>query len=350
MPTTYAIIKGNQYMDATTYTGTGNVASTVVNAGGFQPDFVWGKARSAVYTNVLYDSVRGTGATKSLYTDDTNAEGFYSAFTNLTSFNSNGFSTGVTSSTNVLNNSGTTFVAWQWKAGAGSNVTNTSGTVTSTVSANTTAGFSICTFNAGSTGNQSFGHGLGVAPKMVIVKDRVTTGAGWVVYHASVTNANQYLLLSNTAAVSSVTGVWGSAVPTSTVVNFGSNLATIANANTVSYCWAEVPGFSAFGSYTGNGSADGPFIYTGFRPKYVMYKTSSVVGNWVVVDSSRDLYNPESNYLIPNTNAVEGSATLMDFLSNGFKLRTAGAGTNGSGETIIYAAFAETPTKYANAR
>lgn len=343
MPTTYAIIQGNKYMDATTYTGNGG-AQTITNAGSFKPDAVWMKLRSGVANHILQNSV--TGVTKGLQPNLTDAE-FTDAST-LTAFNSNGFSLNGNSNTN---GNGSTYVAWQWQAGQGTTSNNTSGTITSTVSANTTAGFSIVTYTGNGTSGATFGHGLGVAPSFVIFKSRSAAATYWLVYSSTIGNASYLSLQTTDAAVAGTTTFLNSTTPTSSLITLGNGGSINSNGATyVAYCWTPIAGFSAFGSYTGNGSADGPFIYTGFRPKYVLWKVTSTTGNWVVADSSRDLYNPESNYLIPNTSGAEGSATLMDFLSNGFKLRTAGGGTNGSGENIIYAAFAETPFKYANAR
>ena len=341
MPTP-TIPAGNLFMNATLYTGTGATATITNGAAGqaFQPDLVWIKVRSTGYSHRLVDSVRG--ATKLLYSDLTNAESTDAA--SLTAFNSNGFSLGSAAGTNDTSQ---TFVGWQWKAG-GTAVTNTSGTISSQVSANTTSGFSVVTYTgAGSTG--TIGHGLGVAPSMIIVKPRNVVD-NWYCYHASLGNAQAvYLNLTNASGASPS---WNSTSPTSTLFTVASNLVT--NTNTyVAYCWAPIAGFSQFGSYTGNGSADGPFVYTGFRPKFVMIKRtdSSTNGDWRILDSSRDTYNVSQNALYANLALAEDSSvTVEDFLSNGFKLRTAINGYNGSGATYIYAAFAENPFKYANAR
>ena len=210
----------------------------------------------------------------------------------------------------------------------------------------------MATFNAGSSGAQSFGHGLGVAPKMVIIKDRANA-VGWNVYHSSVVTAtNQYLQLNTTGAVAILSGAWGSALPTSTLVGFGSGTIVTANANSVAYCWAEIAGFSKFGSYTGNGSTDGPFVYLGFRPKYIMMKSSSAIGNWRIFDTSLNSYNLSTQSLASNLSNSENTGTtlVIDILSNGIKMRGNDSNTNGSGVTYIYAAFAENPFKNANAR
>jgi len=343
MPTTYAIPDGRTVMAATTYTGAGGTQSVTntVNGVSFQPDFVWNKCRDVGYSHYLEDSVRGV--TKVLRSASTQAE--TTETDALTAFNSNGFTVGGNASTN---NSGNTYVAWQWKAG-GTAVSNTAGTITSSVSANTTAGFSVVTYT-GTGANATVGHGLGVAPQMIIIKGRFASN--WSMYHASIPNATTSILILNStsATVGSLPTYWNSTAPTSTVFSLGSdsNINSTNAAGLVAYCFAPVAGYSAFGSYTGNGSADGVFVYTGFRPRWVMSKRTDSTGSWLVVDSSRNTYNVVNGYLVPNTSDAEGSATWGDFLSNGFKLR--GTTHNGSGESYIYACFAENPFKYANAR
>jgi hypothetical protein len=346
MPTTYAIIQGNKYMDATLWTGNGT-GQSIVNAAPFQPDLVWAKNRGTTNYNVLTDSVRGVQ--NQLYSNTTDVEATGSG--GLTAFNSNGFTVGTNAN---WNNNTYAFVGWQWKANAGSNVTNTTGTITSTVSANTTAGFSIVTYTGtGTTG--TVGHGLGVAPSMVIVKARNQTDS-WIVYHSGCPNpATNSLILNSTGAVQTSSLNWNSTAPTSSVFsvyNPGSGGYTNGNGYTyVTYCWAAVPGFSAFGSYTGNGSTDGPFVYTGFRPRFLLTKRASTAGAWHIYDTARKTYNVDDVYLQANDSAAEISGDNgIDILSNGFKLRSTNTGTNENGTTIIYAAFAETPFKYANAR
>jgi hypothetical protein len=349
---TSTIVKGNTVMDATLYTGTGATLSAT-NTAGFKPDFVWIKSRSNALNHNLYDSVRGVQNV--LSSNVTSAEN-YAGTGDLTAFNSNGFTVQQTANYQ-LSQSGYTYVGWQWQAGQGSTSSNTDGTKTSTVSVNATAGFSICTFNAGTAGNQSFGHGLGVAPVFVIMKDRTTAGYGnWSVFFSGITASNQYLYLNATDAIATLSGVWGSGVPTSTVVNFGSNVNVGANNNCVAYCWTPIAGYSAIGSYTGNGSTDGPFIYTGFRPKFIMVKNSSAAGNgWIMYDTTRNTYNIVNYSLFANESSAENASSLStenyyDLLSNGFKARTSNAVTNQNGSTLIYMAFAENPFKNALAR
>jgi hypothetical protein len=351
MPTTYAIPDGRTVMAATLYTGNGGTQSVnnAVNGVNFQPDFVWIKSRSAAYYNTLYDSVRGSGATKSIYSNTTDAEGTFSTLTNLSSFNSNGFTVGTTSSSpNTLNESGVTFVGWQWKAG-GTAVSNTAGTITSQVSANTTAGFSVVTYT-GSGSAATVGHGLGVAPSFVIVKFR-TESENWYCYHESIGNTKAILLNTTGAATGASASYWNNTTPTSSVVSLGGT--TSAPYTYVMYAFAPVAGYSAFGSYTGNGSADGPFVYTGFRPRFLMVRNPAIVANWLMFDSSRDTYNPEVLFFFANSAGAEvnSSATVaLDFVSNGFKIRQTSGNINASGNALIYMAFAENPFKYANAR
>ena len=345
------ITNGAAYMAATTYTGNGGtqaVANTVGSTS-FQPDFVWIKSRSAAYYNTLYDSVRGSGATKSIYSNSTDAEGAYSVLTNLSSFNSNGFTVGTTSSSpNTLNESGATFVGWQWKAG-GTSASNINGSITSTVSANTTAGFSVVTYTGNGSSPSTVGHGLGVAPSMMIFKARSVAGNSWDVYHASL-GATKYLLLDTTGAAGTSTWLTNTA-PTSSIFTLSNFSDTNSSGVTyVAYCFAAVAGYSAFGSYTGNGSADGPFCYTGFRPRWIMLKNSSAVTNWVLWDTSRNPYNLSIQQLFPNTSDAEDNTGSCDILSNGFKLRNTNSTWNGSGNTIVYACFAENPFRNALAR
>jgi hypothetical protein len=336
-------------MDATLYTGTGNIAATQNNSdlgtAGFKPDLVWIKARSTIHYHALFDSVRGTG-TNALSSNTTDSESGISSFANLTAFNTNGFSTGTTSSTNILNDSGQTFVAWQWQAGQGTTTTNNVGSISSQVSVNTAAGFSVVTY----TGNgvtSTVGHGLGVAPSMIIIKER-DVARPWPVYHSSI-GATNYLNLSSTNASTASSAMFNNTSPTSNVFTVGTDTWTNNSGGTyVAYCWAQVAGFSQFGSYTGNGSADGPFIYTGFRPKYILIKKTSDVQSWVIDDASRSPYNVTTEYLLADTAGAAGNVTLYDFLSNGFKFR--GTSQNDSGATFVYACFAENPFKYANAR
>lgn len=353
---TPTIANGASYMAATTYTGTGaslTIANSANNTIGttFQPDFVWMKGRSGATDHALYDVVRGT--TKDLVSNTTAAE--TTQATGLTAFGSTGFTIGALAK---INTSAATYVGWQWLAGNSSGVSNTNGSITSTVSANTTAGFSIVTYTGTGASNPTIGHGLGVTPNMIILKDRNTNtnNNNWQVYHSSLTSG-YFLVLNATDAQSAISATSYGSVgqPTSTTFKgvAGSVDSTTTNQNTqlyVAYCWSAVAGYSAFGSYTGNGSADGPFVYTGFRPRFLLVKKTDTVESWSIVDTSRDTYNQAGTSLFPNLTNAESTNNLCDLLSNGFKLRNTWTGANTSGGTYIYAAFAENPFNSSRAR
>jgi len=347
-----AATTANKYFDATTYTGTGSTQN-ITNSGSMQPDFVWIKNRSSTNSHQLTDSVRGVNL--ALASDLTIAE-----FTgNINAFNANGFQ--LTGATNAVNASGQTYVGWQWRAsGSTTNITvgqySTSPNVpsiASTVSANTSAGFSVVTYTGNGTAGATWGHGLGVAPSMVIVKARSLAGENWIVYHTSLGNAQQLNL--NTTSAQSASTNFNSTSPTSSVFSIGSGTAVNSNTNTyVAYCFAQVAGYSAFGSYTGNNSNDGPFVYTGFRPRFVIIKDTISAGFWTMYDTSRSTFNVSNSYLQAQSSAAEDSVyPQIDFLSNGFKLRAANSTSgqnNVSGNTYIYMAFAEVPFKYSLGR
>lgn len=343
------VLNGASYMAATLYTGTGGTLTISNGANNtigttFQPDWVWVKSRSAATDHKLTDSVRG--ATKALISDTTGAE---TTDTNgVTAFGTTGFTLG---SDTVYNNSGATYVGWQWKA-SGSTVSNTSGSITSTVSANTAAGFSIATFTPPASGVFTFGHGLGVAPNMVIFKDRNTSG-NWAVYHSSI-GPNSAIFLNTTGAISTSSGYFNNTSPTSTVATGNVGGVCTGSSPTVAYSFAAITGYSAFTTYTGNGSGDGPFVYCGFRPRWLMIKRYDAAGDpWWLVDSTRSPYNQTTLALRPSGSNAEdnGGNANFDFLANGFKARTSGGGNgNESGATYIVAAFAENPFTIARAR
>jgi len=347
---TPTIPAGNLYMNATLYTGNSGTQSIVNGVAGqaFQPDFVWLKSRSNALDHGLNDSVRGVQ--KTLASNGTGAEN-YGGTGELTAFNSNGF-TLVNSGSYQTNQSGYTYVGWNWKAG-GTAVTNTSGSISSQVSANTTSGFSIVTFT-GTGANATVGHGLGVAPQFIIVKNRTSSVPAWYCYnqYLDATIPQYYAIYLNlTNARDSAAAFWNNTAPTSSVFTVGTSSGVNGSTNAmVAYCWTPIAGYSAFGSYTGNASTDGPFIYTGFRPRFIMIKCSSDVTSWWIYDSSRNTYNAVDLGLLPNLTNADTSGYPLDFLSNGFKFRNSNGDFNGSGRTYIYAAFAENPFKYANAR
>jgi hypothetical protein len=336
----------NKNFDATLYTGTG-ASLSVANAGSFQPDFVWVKSRSNAQDNKLTDVLRGV--TKGLVSNTTAAE---TTDTNgLTTFNSGGFTVG---SDATYNTNAATYVGWQWK-GANTTVSNTSGTITSTVSANPTAGISVIGWT--STGsNGTIGHGLGVAPAFIIAR-RTNTIENWLVYHKNMGGNNGYLLLNSTAAFATNVAPWNSTNPTSSVISINNNAMGAGTSNPmITYAFAEVAGFSKFGSYVGNGTQGaGPFVYTGFRPRYVVVKKTSPSGtNWTGYDTARSPYNYSgSNVLKPDSSAAELTArndVQIDILSNGFRLIGNDIAINENGSTFIYMAFAESPFNYSRAR
>jgi len=343
---TSTIVKGNTVMDATLWTGT-NATLGIVNSGAMKPDFMWIKRRSAVASHVLIDTVRGLPYP--MFSDSTGSEQTATAGTGITAVNSNGFTLGTDiSTTGATNTNAQTFVGWQWQAGQGTTSSNTSGTITSTTCVNATAGFSIVSWTQGSSTSQTIGHGLGVAPAMFIVKDRTATSS-WYVYHQSI-GATGGLNLNSTSATTTTANFWNNTAPTSSVMTISTNCLGTSGDALITYCWTPIAGYSAFGSYTGNGSADGTFVYTGFRPKFVMIKRTDGVSDWTMFDSSRIGYNPSNNELYANLTHIEDSNVDIDLVSNGFKLRTTDGYVNASGGTFIYAAFAENPFKYANAR
>ena len=332
------------YFNTVIYTGNGSTQS--INGVGFQPDWVWTKGRSDSRIHSLLDVVRG--ANKYLSTNDTSAEATPANNNRITSIDADGFSLG--NSTNV-NASSETYVAWNWKAGD-TTVANTDGTIASQASANTKAGFSVVTYT-GQTTADTVGHGLEQPLDFIIVKNRDTTNQ-WAVYSRAL-GSDVFTYLNNTqAAVSGNTSVWNNTDPTSSVFSIGTSNSTSGVSSgdeLVAYCFHSVEGFSKFGSYTGNGSTDGPFVYTGFRPAFVMIKAADSAYNWIIWDTTRDTYNEFTKFLYPNLSDAEAiGSNVADAVSNGFKLRATSVNRNASGETYIYMAFAEMPFKYANAR
>jgi hypothetical protein len=350
MPTTYAIPNGATQFAATTYTGNGSTQSITNGAStsgvSFQPDLVWIKGRSGATNNGLQDSVRGT-AGGILISNSTAAESAGGAY--VSSLDANGFTVNNNTSGN---NNASTYVGWQWKAG-GTAVSNTAGSITSQVSANPSAGFSIVTFTCPASGNFTVGHGLGIAPAMYIVKSRSSAATNWGVYHKNMNATPQayFMQLNTTVAATNSTTAWANTAPTSSVFSMGTNSICNPSDTAVAYCFSEIAGFSKFGSYTGNGSADGTFVYLGFRPAFVLLKNASATGQWHNMDYQRtSASNVVNGQLYANLSNAEAVGATLDFLSNGFKIRTNSADINGSTNTIIYAAFAENPFKFSLAR
>jgi hypothetical protein len=337
------------------WSGAGNASRNFTGVG-FQPDFVWARNRTGVANHLLYDSIRTAGANKNLISNTTDVEGGSNpdSYDYLSSFNTDGFSStwSGSNSTYYFNQSSYNYVAWNWKAG-GSAVSNTNGTITSSVSANVDAGFSILTYTGTGAIAATIGHGLSSAPEMIIRKDR-DAATNWVAYHASMGtgNGNLALFLNTTSAQDGGQGFMNNTAPTSTVFTQGDQGFVGVNGNDyIAYCFHSVEGYSKVGSYTGNGSADGPFVHCGFRPAWVMIKRTDAAGDsWGIHDATRGTYNVSGPELYANTSEVEGAATRLDFTSNGFKQRSTGGLMNASGGTFIFLAFAESPFKHSNAR
>lgn len=334
---TPAIVQPNKYFDINLYTGTG-AALSQINASGFKLDFAWIKCRSAAQDHNLYDSVRGVN---NYLTSDTTAAAV-TVTQGLSSFATNGFSVG-TGSDAAVNTLGQTYAAWQWQAGQGSSSSNTNGTITSTVSVNASAGFSVVTATSPASGNPfTVGHGLGVAPAFIISKSR-SRSDNWSQYHVS-TGAGGYLTFT-TGAFTANTDTWNNTAPTSSVISTTTNWWGFST-SLVFYCWTPIAGYSQFGSYTGNGSTSGPFVYTGFRVKYVLIKCSSATGDWYIFDNVRGI-NGAILGLLANTTQTDANYTSgVSLLSNGFSIGRTDAAWNSSGATYIYAAFADNPFKY----
>lgn len=314
------------YMNAVLYTGTGS--SLGVTGAGFQPDLVWIKGRSGATDHALYDAVRGVQ--KQIESNTTTDE--TTEATGLTAFGVDGFTVGALAQ---VNTNTATYVGWCWKEGI-------------------TPGFDIVTY-AGTGVARTIAHNLGTTPKLIIVKARSTasTDQGWPVYHASNTAAPEtdYLLLNSTAGTADLDTVWNDTAPTTTVFSVGTNALVNTNSDTyVAYLWAAVDGFSKFGSYTGNGSSDGPFVWCNLQPRYVAIKRTDTTGDWFIWDVARDTYNVATKELLANSSAAEAGTADLDVLSNGFKLRSTTAGFNASGGTYIFMAFAEQPFINARAR
>ena len=310
------------YFQTKLYTGTGSSnAITLDGSEDMAPDLVWLKKRSAGGGHYLTDTVRG--ATKTIYPDGTDAEGTVAQA--LTAFGSDGFTVGTDSGINV--NTGT-HVAWCWKESAD-------------------AGFDIVSYAGDAVAGRNISHSLGAVPHVMFVKNR-TNAIKWAVYHHKNTSAPEtdHLQLNDNVATSDDDSTWDDTAPTSSVFRVKSSTSTNgSSANYIAYLWTEKQGFSKFGSYTGNGSADGTYVYTGFRPAFVLFKGLASNREWILADNKRDPINEVDAVLYGNTTDLEGDSDMVDFLSNGFKfIHASGPGTiNTSGETYVYMAFAEQP-------
>ena len=335
------IDKPEDFFNTVTYTGDGSADQSMTGVG-FKPDFLWIKRRNASERHVLTNAQMDvdSGAYKWLDAADTHAE--FSGGTGVASFDADGFS--IKTSDTTWNANGSTYVFWSWKANGGTGTTNNDGNRTTTVQANTTAGISIVTYlSNGSAANQTLGHGLGVAPDVIISKRKGAT-TDWLVYHKSL-GVGSFVLLNSDNPVSTTSPPYKDD-PTSTV--FSTQNQFQSTDNFVSYCFAEKQGFSNFGKYYGNGNANGPFVYTGFKPAWVMVKPYTNSGyNWVVMDSTRNPTNPIDKYIWADLDGAEydgtGIGLDVNFLSNGFKLSTSRGEVNLNGATMLYMAFAENP-------
>jgi len=336
------------YFQTTTYTGNG-ANTEVTNSGNsdLKPDFLWIKNRTAGYGHFVVDSNRNISYAQNssnapyLETESTAAENSNQNW--MASVNTDGFTTGIAE--HINNNSGSAYVAWQWKANGGTTASNTEGNTTTTVQANQDAGFSIVTYTGTGSSSQTMGHGLGVTPNIVLTKARSGT-SNWSFNgnFGGMTYGTNRLLLNTTAALTADTNEVTAA--SSTTFTGGGSAGVNSNGATyVAYCFADVQGYSKFGKYVGNASANGSFIYTGFQPAWVMIKGVDVADDWYIFDNKRAGYNPEVFRLRANTAGAEATGTnnTVDHLSNGFKLRFTGGSINGSGSTYIYMAFAENP-------
>ena len=311
----------------------GSNSSQSVTGVGFQPDWVWIKNRSSTPDHKLHDRVRGSN--KSITTNNNATEQTYTYFT---SFDSDGFT--LEGNVSDYNQNSSNFVSWNWLAG-GSTSSNGDGSITSTVSVNSTSGFSIVSYVGGGASSATVGHGLGATPAMIIIKNR-ENDPEWRVWHQKLSGSTYKLGLNSTGAEDSSATVFNGQSSTTFTVGSDPSVSGSGN-NIIAYCFKEVKGYSQFGSYTGNGNANGPFIYTGFRPAFLIIKPSSKVEEWTLLDNKRLGFNIDNNYVYPNQNYAEMTADRLDILSNGFKLRSATGELNTSSANMIYMAFAEHP-------
>tara|TARA_Y100001963_G_scaffold4899_1_gene6407 strand:- start:722 stop:1762 length:1041 start_codon:yes stop_codon:yes gene_type:complete len=328
------INKSTLYQNQLIWDGTG--ATNARTGLGFQPDLAWGKERSSTSGSIIQDSVQGL----SVYLASNSDSGTNPTSVQFTSFDSDGFTLGTSTG---INQSGQTNVGWAWKADNTSGSSNTDGSITSTVAVNSTSKFSIVKWS-GSGATATIGHGLGVVPQCIIVKSLSGSGS-WIVYHESM-GATKNLILDASNAAATVSTMWNDTSPTSSVFTVGSNSATNGSGvDLIAYCWADVQGFQKMSRYIGNGSTNGTFVYTGFKPTLVIVKKSSDSdGWWQMEDNTRDPYNPASHALFANVVDAEytGSNYYVDYLSNGFKIRSTNAGIGTSGGDYIYLAWGQT--------
>jgi len=335
-----SIVDGTAHFNATAYTGNGSSGHSITNdanSGNFQPDMLFIGPRSNGDNHVMWDVARGV--TQRLKANEDSAED--TDGTAQLTFETDGFDLDTTDPN--FNGSGRTYVAWQWKTQGGAGSSNTDGSInTTTTSLNSTSKFSVSTYT-GTGSNATIGHGLGTAPTVVWIKRR-DSSAGWAVYHSGLASTSKYLKLNNTDAEASSSSYWNTTAPTSSVISIGTDDAVNASSGTyVAYAFAEVEGYSKFSKFTGNGSTDGAFIYTGFKPACVIIKRFNSTGDWVIIDNQRVGLNPDNNDLDINNKDGEGTNDYIDILANGFKCRSSDSNVNADSSTYVVMAFAEMP-------
>ena len=335
------IDKPSDYFNTKLFTGNGG--TNAISGIGFQPDWIWFKNRTSAQSHAIVDSVRGR---KGLQSNAADAEYTLASGKDFGTFDSDGFTVLTPQQLNSFNYNTGSIVSWNWKAGTSftNDASSTGiGTIDSAGSANDTAGFSIVTYTGNGSSGATVKHGMNQKPSMFIIKDRDNSNEGWMVYHTSL-GATKYMRLNETGAAATGSAYFNDTEPTSSVFTIGNNdVVNKSGDKYVTYCFASKQGYSKFGSYTGNGNANGSFIYTGFKPAWFMFKRTNGSGRWQILDNKRNLSNVTDKGISANTNGAEGSGWSLDFLSNGVKLRYNDTEINGSGDSFIYMAWAENP-------
>ena len=337
-PTINTILRPQRHFETLLYTGNGTTGQSITGLE-FKPDFVWIKSRSFANNHHLFDILRGTD--KILRSSSNEAESTVTDV--MSSFNNGGFTVKEGGGNNATNDDGSTFVAWCWKAG-GAGVSNAEGDITSSVSVNEEAGFSIVSYTGNGSNGQTVGHGLGKKPAWIILKNR-DASQNWRVWHEELASDGSKRLLLDAMNASEDAGFLNDTAPTSTIFTLG-NADDAWNSNGdkfIAYCWAEIPGYSKFGSYTGNGSTDGTYVHLGFKPAFIITKRTDSTGSWFIFDNKRNGYNEIEPYVMSNSSNGDATDLGWDILSNGFKNRNSYSATNGSGGTFVYMAFAAQP-------
>ena len=341
------------FFNTVLYTGDGNSTQAVTGVG-FQPDWIWIKNRTDGHWNNLNDSIRGAGAGQVLRSNTNSSEGGTSG--HVSSFDSDGFTVAAgTSDAEEVNTSSDNYVAWNWKANGSSTVTNSNGNISAAVSVNDTIGFSVMSYTGDGQNARSIGHSLSAKPKIYLIKARsYSSGGGWQMFVEELGAGGRMQLDTNEAFDTSST-VFGNTVPTSSLIYVGGNSSTDSATNKVSatyvcYAFRPIQGYSAMGTYKANGNADGPFVYTGFKPAWLLTKTTDSTYHWNINDNKRNTLNVVDKRLYPSQAAAEATSSNynIDFLSNGFKIKTSHVSINNSGDDVLYIAFAESPLVNSN--